>query len=85
MDFQKITNELLIQRFDDLRMVFPEVKGQLAICLEDCIKNVLGEATQVSMQPCRSGSVIKTSHQHHRREEEKQSRGLSPVIGWDGT
>lgn len=55
MGFQKTVNEFLIG------MVFPEVRGQLATCLDDSLKTVLGEATQVSVQPCRRGSVIKTS------------------------
>ena len=52
MGFQRMGDDLLIGKFGERRMAFPEVRGQLAVCLRDSIKNVPGEVAPASGQPC---------------------------------
>ena len=90
MGFQRMVDEFLIGRFDELRMAFPEVRGQLAVCLGDSIKNVLGEFSHPGVSAALLGAfVIKTSLQHqllgHRRQEgEAAQRSVTcHRMGWD--
>jgi hypothetical protein len=85
---QKMVNEFLKGRFDDCRMVvFPEVRGQLAIyVLEIASKMSLVKSPRYQYSPAEVVKpAISISFLDTEDEGEKQPRGLSPVIGWDGT